>query len=388
MHGSLNEKVKNAEFVTSVFKSDIVLLSETWSNEYSDINVNGYTRVSKIRKLKKKAKRSSGGLEVYIKDNLIKGITNLNWEFEDGLSFKFDNDFFGWEKPLYLFFTYFKPKNSTRSDLDNEDDCYNNLLNHISTVVEDGTILVTGDLNSRVSNLQECPLDVTDNVNISDVFNVPLHDNSFNSFDFIDNNMSVIRSNKDTHTNDYGYKLVEFCTSCDLAILNGRAGNDKGQGQTTFCGPKGESTVDFVLCDKYTLYNVKDFNISDHVPFSDHKILNFTLKSFIDLNTDGDTCNVNVDKLPFSYTRWDENKKENYLDCLQSNDTILKINELSKKLTDTCNKNTLDAVIDDFYDILTNAGSDHIHTFFSNTSKKKQVNFGMMKTVNLKELNF
>ena len=106
MHGRLNEKIKNGEFVTSVFKSDIVLLSETWSNEYSDINVNGYTRVSKIRKLKKKAKRSSGGLEVYIKDNLVKGITNLNWEFEDGLSFKFDNDFFGWEKPLYLFFTY------------------------------------------------------------------------------------------------------------------------------------------------------------------------------------------------------------------------------------------------------------------------------------------
>ena len=255
MHGSLNDKVKNSEFVSSVFKSDIVLLSETWSNEHSDLDVKGYSKISKMRKLKKRAKRSSGGLEVYIKENLLKGITVLKWEFEDGLSFKFDCDFFGWEKPLFLFFTYFKPQNSTRSDLDNDDDCFNILLNQISKVVDNGTVLVTADLNSRVSNIQECILDVKDDVNVAEISNLPLYDNCFNTSDFIYNDMSVKRSNKDTTVNSQGYKLIDLCTSCDLAILNGRAGADKGQGQSTFCGPKGENTVNYVFCDKF-LYKI------------------------------------------------------------------------------------------------------------------------------------
>ena len=308
---------------------------------------------------------------MYIKDSLIKGITKLKWEFEDELSFKFDNDFFGWEKPLYLFFTYFKPKNSTRADLDNEDDCYNILLNQITSVVEDGTVLVTGDLNSRISNLQECLLDVSDNVHVSESIDVPLHDHSFNSYDFVNNNMSINRCNKDPSINDYGYKLIEFCTQCDLAILNGRTGGDKGQGQTTFCGPKGESTVDFVLCDKYTLYNIKDFNISNHVHFSDHKMLTFSMKSFIDLNTCNHNSEKNDGKLPFTFTKWDESKKDSYLDYLKESETILKINELSQKIKNNCNKETLDVVIEDFTNIITKAGSDHVHKIFSNNNHKK-----------------
>ena len=67
------------------------MLCETWTNEFSDIDVQGYVRISKTRKLKKKAKRSSGGLEIYIKENLIKGVSVLNWDFEDGLNLKFDS---------------------------------------------------------------------------------------------------------------------------------------------------------------------------------------------------------------------------------------------------------------------------------------------------------
>ena len=84
IHGSLCDKVKNEEFIASVFKYDCIMLCETWTNEFSDIDVQGYVRISKTRKLKKKAKRSSGGLEVYIKDHLFKGISVLNWDFKDG----------------------------------------------------------------------------------------------------------------------------------------------------------------------------------------------------------------------------------------------------------------------------------------------------------------
>ena len=73
--------MKNTEFVEAVFKADVVLLCETWTNKYSNVDVDGYVRVSKTRKPKKRAKRSSGGLEVYIKENLIKGIKALDMDF-------------------------------------------------------------------------------------------------------------------------------------------------------------------------------------------------------------------------------------------------------------------------------------------------------------------
>ena len=43
---------------------------------------------------KKNARRDSGGLVCYIKNNIIKGIDNINWDFEDGLCFKLNKNFF------------------------------------------------------------------------------------------------------------------------------------------------------------------------------------------------------------------------------------------------------------------------------------------------------
>ena len=93
------------------------MLCESWSNALSDVNVDGYVRVGKHRKQKNKARRHSGGLEIYIKENISHGVTNEKWDFEDGLNLKFDADMFGWQKDMHLLFTYFKPINSSRHDI-------------------------------------------------------------------------------------------------------------------------------------------------------------------------------------------------------------------------------------------------------------------------------
>ena len=139
-----------------------------------------------------------------LKENLIKGVSVLNWDFEDGLNLKFDSDFFGWEKSLFLFFAYFKPKNSSRADLDNDNNCFNILMNQIAKVDEGGKILISGDLNSRVSNLQECNLDYVYNNDVSNFVHLPLSENVIISDDFLKNDMSLQRVNKDKNVNDYG----------------------------------------------------------------------------------------------------------------------------------------------------------------------------------------
>ena len=370
VHGSLTEKLKSEDFVTSVFKFDVILLCETWSNKLSDLDVDGYVRISKTRKLKKRAKRSSGGIEVYIKEHLIKGIKVLDWDFEDGLNFHFEKDFFGWDRSLFLFFTYFKPKNSSRADLDNDKDCFTILMDQIAKLPEEGAVLIAGDLNSRVSTMQECNIDYMNNND--NIFNelspLSIYEHAFTRSDFYENDMSVTRVNKDCVINDYGYKLIDLCTTCDFAILNGRAGSDRGQGQTTFCGPKGESCVDYVLCDKYVLKNITHFGISDHVSFSDHKMLYFKLKSFINISKEK---NQSINDLPCFYTKWNETKRDDYIKNLESQNVINEVNELSKILVNIDCKEKLDHVISSFSNIVNEAGLDHVRKFKLDNNYKK-----------------
>ena len=364
------------------------MLCETWTNEFSDIDVQGYVRISKTRKLKKKAKRSSGGLEVYIRENLIKGVSVLNWDFEDGLNLKFDSDFFGWEQALFLFFAYFKPKNSSRADLDNDNNCFNILMNQIAKVDEGGKILISGDLNSRISNLQECNLDYVYNNDVSNFVNLPLSENVIISDDFLKNDMSLQRVNKDKNVNDYGYKLIDMCNECDLAILNGRAGSDKGQGQTTFCGPKGESTVDFVLCDKQVLRYFKDFDISDHVPYSDHKMLIFKMKAFINVNDDNsnNSNNSSNNERKF-YTKWNEEKRENFIANLSENEITLRCKDLARELQNNKCKDALDLIVNEFSNLITNAGCDHIREL-KNFNHSKRGNFWYDEDCDIERIRF
>ena len=335
------------------------MLCESWSNALSDVNVDGYVRVGKHRKQKNKARRHSGGLEIYIKENISHGVTNENWDFEDGLNLKFDADMFGWQKDMHLLFTYFKPINSSRHDILADNDCFEKLINQIAKInANNGDILVCGDLNSRVAELNDCLIDFdVDICNLPGVLPPDFYNNSFVPNDFIKNNMSVMRSNRDKKTNDYGIKLIQLCKSCDLAILNGRAGSDKNEGKTTFSGPRGESTVDYVLCNKYVLNNVTDFCISDPLCFSDHKKVCFKLKSFVKVNTNSAIPTLFNDKP--KRPKWKEEKKESYLKNINDCNLHLKFDELIKSMNDNPCIATINDAVKELSLLITNAGDDH-----------------------------
>ena len=333
------------------------MLCETWTDELSDVDVEGYIRISQVRKRKKHSIRSSGGLEVYFKENIAKGIAVEEWLNEDGLNFRFQKEFFGWEKDVFLFFVYFKPKDSSRQDLDNELDCFDKLINQIANVSDRGNIIVAGDLNSRVAEKTEYDIDVIDDcIDDLNVFPPILYEHAFHYTDFVEKDMSLSRTNEDKHVNDYGTKLIQLCKSCDLAILNGRAGSDKGKGVTTFCGPRGESTVDFVICDKYVLKQVSRFGISDHVSFSDHKMVTFSLIScFDDTDTSTDQNVFNAK----SFTKWKEANKGLFVNRINEENVITTANEILNTLTNNAHKDILDNAVDQLTDILIHAGADH-----------------------------
>ena len=65
-------KLKSMEFQNIFKNNDLVLLTETWTNEFSDISVNNFESFV-LNRIEKKAasKRNSGGIILYIREEFV-----------------------------------------------------------------------------------------------------------------------------------------------------------------------------------------------------------------------------------------------------------------------------------------------------------------------------
>ena len=58
--------------------------------------------------------------------------------------------------------------------------------------------------------------------------------------------------------------LLNFCKANGLRILNGRSGNDL-DGNFTFIGRQGSSTIDFGIVSEHLLDQVSDFRVGSRI---------------------------------------------------------------------------------------------------------------------------
>lgn len=98
----------------------------------------------------------------------------------------------------------------------------------------DGKIFLTGDWNSRTSNLSDL-LDYDKNLDDEQTFS--------NYFDLQLNP----RVNSDHVVDSSGRRLLLLCQMSNLIIANGRLHHDKNIGNFTYCSQTGLSTVDYLL---------------------------------------------------------------------------------------------------------------------------------------------
>ena len=82
-NGLTNDKLTEKEFVDLIKNSDIAILSESWTNNLSEIDIDGYLCYNLYRKFRhRKAKRKSGGIAVYINEKLSDGISIVKNNFD------------------------------------------------------------------------------------------------------------------------------------------------------------------------------------------------------------------------------------------------------------------------------------------------------------------
>ena len=167
-----------------------------------------------------------------------------------------------------------KPSLSTRNQILDIHDSYDQLSDKIAEIRANGEIVLLGDLNARTGTLR----DFFDHSILENNYFSPdffTNDSLISENDLIMNNIRVERKNEDVKINDFGYKLIKLCQVSGMIICNGRTEGDKF-GSFTYVDRKGKSSIDYAIISK-GLLNL-EYNFHVHLPsiFSDHNAI--TLK--------------------------------------------------------------------------------------------------------------
>ena len=226
------------------------------------MNIHGFKCINVCRsRSNKRAKRGSGGLTCYIREEINEGIEHVNCAktSEDRLWIKLQADFFGLDKDVFLCLAYVSPDTSCHPA--SRDSLWSLLEEEIAAFSTTGHIILTGDFNARTGSLP-------DYVTYDSDSHIPLPP------DYTADE-PIPRMSEDKRVNSHGRELLELCVASQLRILNGRITPDKDRGVCTCFTPRGSSVVDYAAASVDLLGDFKHFQVEDISQYSDHCPLSF-----------------------------------------------------------------------------------------------------------------
>ncbi len=274
IHNVFNDgiaKTEDENVLNTINRHDIFCLSEIHCAESDVPNVEGYGCFKICRGVSKRINRYFGGIAVYYKKSIRKGIKFIKCE-TDFIWLKLCKTFLGIEQDVYVCLAYIPPE---------YDNYYKNrgidsvslIENEIIKLEGQGSIILMGDINARTGNSFDYIKDDCDKGIDIDWYRP----------DF----MSVDRTSEDRMKPcTRGNKLLQLCKSARLRILNGRTIGD-ACGLFTCFKENGNSVIDYMLTNEENVKNIAYFqvgnfdgSISDHCFISSAIRINQTHLSF------------------------------------------------------------------------------------------------------------
>ena len=287
--GNNAEKLRDDDFIKLIENFDIFSLVETWHTSKTKICLKGFDSLDVMRTKKCKRGRNSGGIIVFIKNTIRKGVVQLKSKIQDSMWLKLNRNFFGIQKDLYLCVTYRKP-----SDLKGCEAYFTALEDEISKFSAQGSVCITGDINARTAVRPD--FIETDETLFTD-----------NIFEY--KSCNLVRNNLDMKTNAAGLQLLELCKTTDMLILNGRVVGNLA-GHFTYYGQNGCSVVDYTLTDTSLFESILYHTIALPTHLSDHSLQKLGIKCNYKKATK-DNLTEMLEPLPMKF-RWEDNSKVNY----------------------------------------------------------------------------
>ena len=333
-------KLGEETFQNILKKFDILCLQESHvSKEHVNKTFKDYVAIPHCRNMSKN-NRYFGGMLLYIKKTIRKGI-KIKQDFDqDVLEVVLSKTFFSLKEDKHILFTYASPINS----------CYTkarsiNILEKIETKKADyQNTLIIGDLNGRTKNGDDFVRDSSDK-------HSPINISPYNK------DTEITRRNEDNHVFDQQGKLIlDLCKSSNLRILNGRQlGDMKGQFTRFPLNKPNEnpSVIDYALCGSALLNEIFSFSVLPFTELSDHCCISVTIKinrAHVYRDENESTTKINPNK---EFYNFDKNRINIFKENIMTDNNLALLNTFLHK-TDP-NEQEILGSISCLNDILVNA---------------------------------
>ena len=331
------------DFNDLIAKYDIFCTVETKLDIHDIISCQGYNFISNPRK--QTVLRKSGGIGIYIKNEIFEYVSSIETLSDYSIWIRISKVFTKLDQDIIIGVCYVPPQSSKYY---NEDDFALLEQEIMSFCSESEYVFLTGDFNAQTANMR----DFTCSDALFDKY-LDLDQDTVDYFDqeafLLNNNISIDRVSKDTKTNNTDYKIVDICKNNNLLILNGRYGQDAGQGNFTF---RDQSVIDYSISSNKGFKILTDFKIEelDRIYSDGHYLLEMNLSlNLADTTSINQTGHENIpdqksqksyrldqQKLPQFNENLDAVKIQDlktYLDTIDAEVTQVDMNEITNKLS-------------------------------------------------------
>ena len=302
----IKNKENDLDFITSLQQFDVIALLETWCHNETELEnfkstLPDYKCYTKLSIKSSRHGRSSGGIVIFIRNNLTEYFVPVQLDFDYGISFLVNNII--QNCTFTLIFVYLPPYGSKVYPNDEHNGIIHleKYVNLLENRYPDLGFVISGDINARTKDAADFILD--DNINYIPVPEFYLKDD----FD-------KPRKSRDLHgdINIHGESLLNFCCIHNVHILNGRLNGDE-EGHLTCFTSNGSSLVDYTIASTVLFPLFKSFEIGDkdmytHLPqiFSTYTQLE-VINNNINVNNDDIIMPSKINK---TYYKWSENSFE------------------------------------------------------------------------------
>ena len=347
-------KLKDETFLNTLKRFDIFCLQETHTQKNDCPSFKDFAIIPQCRTISGN-KRYFGGLLLFIRRSIKKGVKVNKKVDDDCLEVILDNNFFGLSRNIRILFTYASPITSSYTQSRDK-----TVLEIVETYINDGrnSFLVMGDLNGRTKKEDDFVRDSADKH--SPIEDIPGY--------VTDTQME--RNNKDdTAVDAQGKMILDICKSNSLRILNGRTKGDEFGTFTRYPKRKNEnpSVIDYTLCGEALMPSIHSFSVLPFSELSDHCCISTFLKINREINRadpeDSEIIKVNPNppKLKFDKGR---------VQTFQANVLVSEKFEPLRSLVSKpdLNKSDLNLCISKLNDLLIDSA---IKTFPGNSGKRK-----------------
>ena len=259
------------EFSDLIKNYDIFCTVETKLDMHDIISLQGYQYINCPRK--QTVLRKSGGIGVYIKNELFDSVSHLESQSDYITWIKISKMYTNLEQDLLIGVCYVPPQSSRYYNEDDMLQLEEEIMSFCSTYEY---VYITGDFNAQTARIRDftCTDASLDKYLDLDQQTIDYFDQE--SF-LLTNNILVDRASQDNKINNVGYRLVDICKNNNLYILNGRYGQDKGIGKYTF---RDQSVIDYSITSPKGLNLLTDFEVQelDRIFSDGHSLLQMSLK--------------------------------------------------------------------------------------------------------------